>query len=404
MKKSKIILVASLSLVLCLLCASTTTFSWFTRPQSKTGNSLEWSASYDASDGSGISMVTYESEDDGATFNENPVTSFSNTSGIAKGQRKYYRTDITNKGNYDQSVSLYLSNLSFSAPVQGNFYLGVNSPLKTYKNYTPGTILGDVSYEKTNKGTMRVYFQPQNKWTETNLVVNIGSSEIVLTSCGTDEYGNATYYADIPATVSDIYFAVQGHTENYQRTQTQNLKSLTPALTQTQSLVFWLPGGTDTTYGNMNVSYSGEITGGNIVNYYRTITLPKGKTFSAALAKGSEYIGSTITYSSGNAGVFTVVGSSGLITAQKEGTATLTTKVKGSYGDEIEVKTDVIVTDNNQTNAYSVSDVPIVTNLKVAAGAGTEDGTTTESVYWYIKNDSNTSGLKYTISDVYLTL
>lgn len=40
MKKSKFTLVIVLGLVLCLLCGTTTTFSWFNRPEVQKGDSL----------------------------------------------------------------------------------------------------------------------------------------------------------------------------------------------------------------------------------------------------------------------------------------------------------------------------------------------------------------------------
>ena len=86
MKKSKIILVTVLTFVLCFMCATSTTFSWFSRPQSQSGDALQWSPSNVVSDGSGLSMVTYESTD-GTTYGNTPVTSFSGS--VASGARKY---------------------------------------------------------------------------------------------------------------------------------------------------------------------------------------------------------------------------------------------------------------------------------------------------------------------------
>ena len=46
MKKSKFTLVIVLGLVLCLLCGTTTTFSWFNRPDVQKGDSLSWRGDY----------------------------------------------------------------------------------------------------------------------------------------------------------------------------------------------------------------------------------------------------------------------------------------------------------------------------------------------------------------------
>ena len=76
MKKSKFAIVIALGLVLCLLCGVTTTFSWFSRPRTESGDSLRWSGQYKISNGQNISIKTVESSDDGSTFGENAVTNF----------------------------------------------------------------------------------------------------------------------------------------------------------------------------------------------------------------------------------------------------------------------------------------------------------------------------------------
>ena len=127
MKKSKVLALTVLSVILCLMIMCTSSFSWFTRG-TQTGGYFSWTnddsntaLSYNTSNGSGISMVTYSSPD-GNTYGDKEVTALSNSNGLAAGDRKYYRTDITNSGSTDQSVSLYLSNLETSG--NGKFYLG----------------------------------------------------------------------------------------------------------------------------------------------------------------------------------------------------------------------------------------------------------------------------------------
>ena len=51
MKKSKFTLVIVLGLVLCLLCGTTTTFSWFNRPGVLQGESLSWRGDYNVTNG-----------------------------------------------------------------------------------------------------------------------------------------------------------------------------------------------------------------------------------------------------------------------------------------------------------------------------------------------------------------
>ena len=398
MKKLKILLVTSLALLLCLLCVMSNTFSWFTRPQSLTGNSLELNDTYNTSvnDGS-ITMATYASSD-GETYGESAVTAFNNTSGLAAGSRKYYRTDIINSGNYDQTVSLYLSNLTLSSDT-GNFFLGVNSPTKTYKQYGGAT---------TATGKVASTINKQNVY------LGLHSEEI------SDLTNNADYLHvwDNNNNSVDIYLSQMentGRTDNYHAdngfnsTETFNMYSATID-TKYTGMKFkcknsWL--GSDTIIANNNtIAYykwggkyyadtekSGQAA--KLVSYYSSASVGKGSSISIQATASGE----SIQYSSSNTSVATV-DSNGNVTGVGAGSATITVKVYGVYGDCLESTCSVQVTSSDK----SLTDVPIVTNVLVPKGAGTETGTTVESVYWYIKNDATSGTLKYTISDVYLTL
>ena len=132
MKKSKFAIVIALGLVLCLLCGVTTTFSWFSRPRTESGDSLRWSGQYKISNGQNISIKTVESSDDGSTFGENAVTDFGGS--LQAGKRRYFCTEISNSGNAEQNVSLFIKGLKTSGTASASgLYVGVNKPLKTYR-------------------------------------------------------------------------------------------------------------------------------------------------------------------------------------------------------------------------------------------------------------------------------
>lgn len=398
MKKSKIILVALLSVVLCLLCVFSTTFSWFTRPRSLLGDSLEWNSDNPCNvskSGSDVTMVTYESTDDGKTFGDTPVTSFSNNSDIEGGKRKYYRTDITNSGSYAQSVSLYLSSLSFPTNFQGTFCLGVNGPLKTYKNYTPSSMRDQKISSSVKLKNVYVGFNVNQEYTPSDYKMHWwndqgseGDSDIEPFSKlnkSDVSYNNSNYNM----TYSTIdWVATKGKmwhpSSNYWGYADDNTDINTY---NTFYMYYW--------ENNYHVDYvqSGKAAGLN--TFYSSASVKVGNTISlAATGQG------TITYSSSNSEVASV-STTGVVRGGRAGTATITATSTGIYGDTVKSTCEVTVYNSSQ---YLLSDVPIVTNLKVAAGSDTESGYTTESVYWYIKNDSNTRGMRYTISDIYLTL
>lgn len=156
MKKSKFAIVIALGLVLCLLCGVTTTFSWFSRPRTESGDSLRWSGQYKISNGQNISIKTVESSDDGSTFGENAVTKFGGS--LEAGKRRYFCTEISNSGNAEQNVSLFIKGLKTSGTASASgLYVGVNKPLKTYRSYND--IVGSNStYTKTTLGKYRIYF------------------------------------------------------------------------------------------------------------------------------------------------------------------------------------------------------------------------------------------------------
>lgn len=413
MKKTKKLLVVVLALILFVLSIGNTTFSWFDRPKTQQGNTLQWKdIEYKTSVGDGVYMNTYESAD-GVNYSENPVTDFSNDTAIPKNQRRWYRTDIINTSTHEQFVSLYLSKLKITSETPEVFYIGVNKPTRSYRNLIDTT----VSNEKTSTDTMRIYFQHKNfdKWQRfTTFCVCYGPSGIDLGSKG--EHGtyvdltyigqkgssnHHTYYADIPATANKLFFCGQGWADiNESGVNIWNFRTqtFTDLASDGQSKIFYLEGWNN---NNANAKKS-SIDGANIVEYYKEIVLHTDETFTPEMKSGTDYIGKTIEYYSGNENVFTVNKTTGEITPVGAGEAILYTKVIGnSYEDSKQVETKVRIKKRGEDNTFY--DVPIVTNFKIAPGTDSEDNVTKESVYWYIKDHDETGTLTYNIDGIYLT-
>ncbi len=417
MKKLKIIIVSLLAVILCIMCVTTSTFSWFTRPQSNNGDGFSLGFNYEISTGRDVTMRTYASNDDGKTYVEtDEINNFSNADGLAAGKRICYRTDLINSGKAAQSVSLYLSKLTMPDGANGSFYLGVNNPLKTYKQYPKITNLGSsgsTTYTKASNNKMRIYFQPKNStktepdvnWKDKNYYVCYGINSYPSTYLALKQINSSgTYYADIPSVATQLFFSVQDWTESYQRTQTfTNIKS--DGQSQTQSLVFYLNGTYDSNVNNNAQADKSIVTGAYIANYYSTINIPVGSTFNASLNSSTDYAGN-IKYShdASNSSIFTANETTGEIEAKDVGPSTLYTKVVGQYGDTFEVQTTVnVVAANPDVVDTGSTDIPIVTNVKVG-GRSEENKPGVVSVYWFIKNDSESGPLKYSIDDIYLTL
>ena len=433
MKKSKVILAIALAVILLVTVMNAPTFSWFSRPDPKSGEQMVLSSknAYNAYNGKNVTISTKSS----ATGKEN---SYSTTvedstglsgSGITTHNRKYFCSTITNGSGAEQNVSLYANKLSIPTSSNGTLALGVNGPTRSYRDYS--SLATKTTYSLRND--MRVYFQKPkystpDGWTGTEFYIcwnedtrtNVESLDSTgsngtyykMTYCG-EKDGYYNYYADIPKTATHAFFACEnwgtnnnGHPNYAQRTQTLwNLHG--NGQTQLQSKVYQLT--STVSNGNTTVHtppYS--VNGACIHNYYNTIFVTTGSTYNASLAETANiplrtaytanYIGSLEYYSSDDS-VFKIYNDSsnghtkGVIYPQGAGEAKLYTKAVGSsYSDSQQVETTVKVT---AAANYDFNDVPIVRNLKIPAGESVD-------VYWYVINNSETSALRYTIDSLYV--
>lgn len=413
MKKSKFAIVIALGLVLCLLCGVTTTFSWFSRPRTESGDSLRWSGQYKISNGQNISIKTVESSDDGSTFGGNPVTDFGGS--LEAGKRRYFCTEISNSGNAEQNVSLFIKGLKTSGTASASgLYVGVNKPLKTYRSYND--IVGSNStYTKTTLDKYRIYFNANGvqSWNDSDTTTKIRYSledkdnpswttdVINMTYVKYDVDGHKILYADIPITAKRIQIYVNDSPSRANATPCIRVASYCPEISPTNCYVFTLREDLDGNYHNCDTGdFKGQerlTAAANFANYYSSICIPLGRTFNAGLVAGTDYVGNSISYSSSSKSVFTV-DAKGVITPMAEGTATLTTTIKGGkYGDTYSVTTEISVTSASTDSI----DTPIVTNLEIKPKA--TDGPTVSKVYWYIKNDSS-STITYKLDSVYISL
>lgn len=401
MKKSKILIVSVLALVLCIMCTTSMTFSWFTRPRTESGNRLLLPAkTYDISNGNDVSFSTYESLDNGVSY-ETEVTSFAGTASIAPGKRKMYRTDVTNGGSVPQSVSLFLSGLNIQTATSGQFYLGVNNPLKTFKPYGTNAVNNDSKEEVyVNQRNYYVGFVSDKTYTPSDYYIHYwhGSSDGTVTLTGDSTVnstklgvGNYTvssynnykhdynmYCATIPYDANALCFM----TGSYSFDAGNNLDI------DGKNTVIWFHYD-----NNYHSAYMVSGVSAGIKNFYSSANVKVGNTINlAATGQG------TITYSSSNSSIARV-NTSGVVTGVGKGTATITATSTGAYGDKITSSCEVTVYDGSSN---SINLVPVVTNVRV--DAATEEGATTKSIYWYIKNNSETATLTYTLSGLDLTL
>lgn len=382
MKKSKFTLVIVLGLVLCLLCGTTTTFSWFNRPEVQKGDSLSWSGDYNVTNGKNITAVTYAaSKPDGSEYSTDPFN-FSGLTTVSAHETKYFCTEVKNTGNAPQSISLFLNNSETN-----KLSVGVNSPLRTYKRFTSDSQTSDVVRTPCNVNKKNLYIatnvdDPTKYTMHTWKNVDTDPTDKELSGYIKDESVN---YDNVDYNISYVTISMEhDHARlwHYNGNSKEWFGSDLEITDQNNTYVF--KADTSTT-----MKQSGPSAG--ISSFYSNAEAVVGKTFDlSAKAQG------TVTYTSSKTDVATVDGK-GQVIAKKAGKTTVTVTSTGVYGDKITAKCELTVSDEPAKSSY----IPIVTNMKIEGKADSDPVVT--KVYWYIKNDT-ASGAAYSLGDVQISL
>lgn len=423
MKKSKIVLAIALAVVLVMTVISVPTFSWFTRPQHQAGDKMVLQSKnvYNAYNGYDVTISTTKATN-GVDYNDSANGEGDlDGDGVAAHSRNYFCTTITNNSGGDQNVSLYAAKLSIPTPSSnGSLAIGVNEPTRNYRDYSS---LAHPYFTTTNN-TMRVYFEKDNSvngWNGTDFYVCWKEAGTAIDGTGSNgTYYHMTwvsdpghpnhYYADIPRTANQLFFAVanwgthnNGQPDYWQRSQLiTNLSSDGQAW---NSPKLWKITNTNNNGNATAVKY--DSPGVGVDNKFSSISIAAGEnTFDASL-DSSWYIGGSVKYYSSDESLFTVDEDSGVITTNnnnKTGEAKLYSKVINSsngYWDAMQVESTIQITEDGY---YEFTDVPIVRNLLIP---GVDDQSTTAvenqiNVYWYVINNHDSNALDYEIDRLYL--
>lgn len=384
MKKSKFTLVIVLGLVLCLLCGTTTTFSWFNRPGVLKGDSLSWHGDYNVTNGENITAVTYAaSKDDGSVYDTAPFdfSSLQNVS-VPAHETKYFCTEVKNTGTTPQSISLFLNNSDTNT-----LSVGVNSPLRTYRRFTSDSQTSYVSKAPSNVNEKNLYIAT-NVTAPTKYTMHTWKN-------GTDSISD-----------TDLNGYIEGKTVNYDNVD-YKISYVTIPMEHDRAKLWikdpkkWFGNDLEITdlkntyvfkADNSTTMIQSEQSAG-ISSFYSKAEAVVGERFDlSAKAQG------TVTYTSSNPNVATVT-NDGKVTANKAGTTTVTVTSTGACGDKITAKCNLTVSKKPVKSSY----IPIVTNMKIE-GKGTADSDpVVTKVYWYIKNDTQKDAV-YSLGDMQISL
>ncbi len=381
MKKSKFTLVIVLGLVLCLLCGTTATFSWFNRPGVLQGESLSWRGDYNVTNGENITAVTYvATKDDGSEYSTVPFD-FSGSTTVPAHETKYFCTEVKNTGTASQSISLFLNNSETN-----KLSVGVNSPLRTYRRFTsdsqttsyvtktPSNVNKKNLYIATNVDDPTKYTMHTWKNVDTDPTDKELSGYIEDKSVNYDNVDYKISYVTIPMEHDHAKLWIK----NPEKWFGNNLE----ITDQNNTYVF---------KENESTAMKQSDPSAGISSFYSRAEAVVGETFDlGAKAQG------TVTYTSSNTGVATVDGK-GLVTAKKAGKTTVTVTSTGAYGDKITAKCELTVSKKPAKSSY----IPIVTNMKIEGK--TDNDPVVTKVYWYIKNDT-ASNAEYSLGDLQISL
>lgn len=420
MKKSKFTLVIVLGLVLCLLCGTTTTFSWFNRPGSISGDSLTYSDSYNVSNGKNITAVTYAATKDDGSVYSNAQFDFNTLTAVPAHKTKYFCTEVKNTGAAPQSISLFLKNSD-----SNTLSVGVNSPLRTYKRFTSDSQTSDVSTTPCNVNKKNVYVGfvtadsyptiPKNFQADRNSLSNgdyylrywkdgdIGDARVnnsflksgVQYTLATRSNFKAKYdisYCTIPYNYSvKMYKKINGNNEIWCYGDNNNNVD-----TKNTVLGFYNIGNNQD--DRLTADYEQTKVNGVLAKaagiskfYSKAEAVVDNSLDLKATAQG------TVTYTSSKTDVATVDGK-GHVATKKAGKTTITVTSTGVYGDKITAECELTVSKEPVKSSY----IPIVTNMKVEGTAAGSDPVVTK-VYWYIKNDT-ASEATYSLGDLQISL
>lgn len=389
MRKTRIIAILCLSLILCFLCVSTNTFSWFTRPQEGKGNSFSWSKnSYNQTFSKNFDVKTYEMTSEDGVYGTDSISEISKKT-IPAGKRVCYKTEIKNLDKQTdqtskifQTVSLYLSGVASTG--YANTYVGVNNPMKTHKHLQSNT--GNKVIKDINKKNVYVGFNTANNFKPADFSVHYwgdgvtpGDSEVASDyyhgKISAFDYTYDLYHAEIPYDATCVkpkkgndYYGVDN-----KDVDNKNLIGIF-------------------NWSGIKADYASTGKGAGIKQFYSLATVSVGKTIDlSAIAQGK------ITYAVEN-GNIAEVDSNGVVTGKAVGETKLTLTVTGAHGDTQTANCRLVVT----AETKKLISVPVVTNVKIYPYNKTSKENLV-TVYWYIKNEGS-SDITVSVDKINLTL
>lgn len=412
MRKRRLIVILCLSLILCFMCVTTNTFSWFNRTEESGKTLVLNDRKYNKSDKKSLSSdtgtfssTTYMQENGEYTKKvEN-----NNISNLAfeSGERKCFKTEIvsTSKDTTDQTaqnVSLYLSGVKSND--YGNTYVGVNNPMRTYKSLSSlnQAIISDTF--SLNSRVFYVGFNTAQNYTPSDYKLRYYYDE--------NKYGDVVLSANATGTGNDKARVLKDFGEKDEKFITQlNYTYRTFAVVIPYGYTgaqLWHYG-SNHFYTDQNVdidtnNYMGlwndhdnHITTNVNVGQSASIKCPLNITINkgGSCDLSSYFKGNKVEYKSNDENIAKVTYNK--LNGIGAGSTSIDVTCTGVLGETMTATLNVEV----QNVVEKIENAPVVTNMEVVPS--TSDKQNVLTVYWYLKNTSSKS-INVSVDKINVTL
>ena len=419
--KSKRIFVMLLAVILLVVCAIPSVYSWYDHNGELTGNRMGYSRNdLPVSAGTvSVETKTYRTENNKLWYdvkgNKEYGSAVSGGASVAASKVQFYGTTFTNTGTAPAYVNLYLRDFTNSPDVQ----IGTLQPSLTHKGLSSSVHL-------KNENKVRIYFQfsSANNWntngakrylvykTKTGTTQNIEiTSHITAAADGTDLKTTQTqilgtniantYYVDLPGDATEFYFATDGKNSGFDTTN----NTVTQPWYRTNTITnihaetgYYLTGVADDTTWNAQYNTFNIPGGISVKTYFDTMTINKNQHAYVTLNQGTNMTGASASYAVTAGSNISVNGNTGYVTTTNySGSATITTTINGSLGDSTTVTTAV-------SNPQNIAGATVALNVEVPGKTVNDDNEEvngTAEIVWYIDNSDGTGAVSF--NNVYYT-
>ena len=397
MRKTRIIAILCLSLILCFLCVSTNTFSWFTRPQEGKGKSFIWSGnSYNQTSSKKFNVTTYEMTNEDGVYGKDSISEIKGKI-IPAGKRVCYKTEIKNTGKLNaQTVSLYLSGVESSN--YGNTYVGVNNPMKTYKALAPE------SKTKNENGMKNVYvgIRGYDGYNPNNFKLHYWNSGDKVVGDADIKYLHSTSYKRDNDTLDVYHVEVPYDAIGVKVRQNGDWKGNDIDISTNNFVCLYLDSSND--YDNA-YSISTNEKPAAIKSFYSEASINVNGKIDLTASGNDE-----LEYKSDNPGIAEIETDPDskvvYVKGVSEGVAKISVTSTGTVCDNQGVRKPDTQTFTCEVHVKSVpdklTDVPVVTNM-VTYPYNKTSKENLVTVYWYIKNEGS-SDITVSVDKINVTL